>query len=121
MPKIQKLELFNNSFWNSAGYKVIEENKEKSHYLIKTKNKKLELIFSVNSDSKHFPVALSSIFGKYIREKYMQGLNKLFQKYNPELPKTSGYPNKYTYEFIEKSKKIREKLNMPDKAVIRSK
>ncbi len=121
IPKIESLELFKNNFWSRAELKIVNENKKQSRYLIRLEGKKIDLMFSKNSDSKHFPVALSSIFGKYVREMYMGQFNKLFRQHEPTLPRTSGYPNKYTYEFIKKSKGLRKKLGMEDTAVIRNK
>ncbi len=120
--KIQKLSLFKNSFWNNSKIKVISENRASSHYRIEMQNEtEIELIFSTNSDQANFSVALASVIGKYIRELYMRQFNNYFQKLDPNLPITSGYPNKNTYQFIKESEKIRKRLKIPTEAIIRTK
>jgi ribonuclease HIII len=80
-----------------------------------------EIRFIKNGDEKYFPIALSSLFGKYIRELFIEQMNRFFRANLPSLPYCSGYRDRKTKEFIENSEKLREKLKIPKVCFLRFK
>lgn len=64
---------------------------EESKYQLENKNITLDIRFEVDADDSHFPVALSSMIGKYIREKSLQYMNEYFMELQPGLKPTAGY------------------------------
>ncbi|MBC7328942.1 hypothetical protein H5T88_01130 [bacterium] len=80
-----------------------------------------EIHFIQEGDSKYFPIKLASLFGKYIRELFVEQMNRFFRSNLPSLPYCSGYRDEKTKEFIENSEEIRAKLRIPQACFIRSK
>jgi ribonuclease HII len=64
---------------------------EESEYKMCSEKTTLNIQFEVGADDTYFPVALSSMIGKYIREKVLQSMNKYFIELQPELKPTAGY------------------------------
>lgn len=77
--------------------------------------------FIKKADRSHFPVALSSIFGKYLREIFIKKQNQFFQKICPSVRAVSGYRDHLTKKFIKETQKIREKINLLDICFLRKK
>ncbi|MFH0924570.1 MAG: hypothetical protein V1872_02900 [bacterium] len=70
--------------------------------------------FIKNGDQGEFPIALASIFGKYIREIFMERLNNNF---SPEIRNNrfiSGYYNSITDQFIKNVFDNQTTLDIPD-------
>lgn len=80
-----------------------------------------EVRFITDGDEKYFPITLSSIIGKYIRELYVEQMNRFFRSHLPHLPYCSGYRNDKTKQFIEGTKELRAKLGIPDECFLRRK
>lgn len=78
-----------------------------------------EVRFITDGDEKYFPITLSSIIGKYIRELFVEQMNNFFRAHLPHLPYCSGYMNAITKEFIEETKELRKNLGIPDKCFFR--
>lgn len=78
-----------------------------------------EVRFITDGDEKYFPIALSSVVGKYIRELFIEQMNRYFRSYLPYLPYCSGYINPVTKRFIEETKNFREEMGIPDRCFIR--
>lgn len=77
--------------------------------------------FIKDGDERHFPIALSSMFGKYIREIFIERLNRFFCSQIPGLRPVSGYNDMLTREFIRKTSQKRKELGIPDDCFLRSK
>ena len=76
-----------------AEVEVISESKAESSYRVKYQGHASEFHFTVKGDS-FAPVALSSIYAKYIRERSMQSFNRYFATIHREpLKPTAGYPS----------------------------
>jgi ribonuclease HII len=63
----------------------------RSSYKLTSDKQRVDIHFEIEADDKYFPVALSSMVGKYIREKVMQYMNEYFVKLQPGLKPTAGY------------------------------
>ncbi len=80
-----------------------------------------EARFITKGDDKYFPITLSSIVGKYIRELFVEQMNRFFRSHIPDLPYCSGYINATTELFIEKTANLRNKLGIPHHCFLREK
>jgi len=103
--------------WNCQ---ILEEKKDVSSYKLNLKRKEVKISFLQNGEEKEFSVALSSLFGKYIREIFMERINKFFQNYNPKLKSISGYRDCLTKNFIEETKDLRKKLKISKECFLRN-
>lgn len=74
-------------------FEIEESSVEKglSKYKLVSKNRTLEIQFKVKADDTFLPVALASMFGKYVREKVMGYMNEYFIEKQPGLKPTAGY------------------------------
>ncbi|MEA1965242.1 MAG: hypothetical protein U9O41_09025 [Candidatus Aerophobetes bacterium] len=77
------------------------------------------ICFLKDGDEKHFPIALSSIFGKYIREVFIERMNCFFTSRIKNLQPASGYHDRITEEYKKKTANLRDTLNIPDKCFLR--
>lgn len=101
-----------------AKIKIIEQSEGKSAYRVSSDAGKMEISFEVESDRRHFPVALASIFSKYIREVHMEELNRYFRAFMPELKPTAGYVQDGR-RFLDDTKELRAQLAVPDQLLVR--
>lgn len=80
------------------------EGKERSTYRVGS----TELRFQMRAES-HFPVAVSSMVCKYVRELAMELFNQFWQKHLPDLKPTKGYPvdaKRFREEIAEKQAEL---------------
>jgi len=98
-------------------FKVLGKKEEiDSIYSLKNIGK---VCFVKEGDKKHFPIALSSIFGKYIREIFMERMNYFFTSQIQNLKPASGYHDRITEEYKKKTANLRDALNIPNKCFLR--
>jgi len=69
--------------------------------------------FVKDADALHLPVALASVFGKLVREIFMESLNDYFSGLRKGLPRVSGYNDPLTGEFIERTALLRKEQGVP--------
>lgn len=84
------------------------EAREKSVYRVG----RTELIFRTGAEA-FFPVAVSSMVCKYLRESCMELFNQFWQKHMPELRPTKGYPED-ARRFRSEIAKTQSSLAIPD-------
>jgi ribonuclease HII len=70
---------------------IVEESKERSAYRLSNPQRLVEIEFITDGDQKHFPVALASIYSKYLRELFMGLFNGYWCKQMKGLTPTAGY------------------------------
>lgn len=75
----------------NIGIDTVKEEDKTSRYLLSMDKRELDIRFEVMADDKHFPVALASMVGKYVREKILQGMCTYFAGLQPGLKSTAGY------------------------------
>jgi len=80
-------------------YKVIKESLGHSAYKLSYKNKFFEVHFLMDGDENYYPIAISSIIGKYLREIFMKALNESFGFFE-EIPYSSGYAHDYKTKIL---------------------
>lgn len=70
---------------------ILEESPTRSAYRLKSVPRQCDIEFVTRGDSKHFPVALASIYSKYLRELHMHAFNEYWSTRVPGLKPTAGY------------------------------
>jgi ribonuclease HII len=96
-----------------------KNGKESSSYIFKHNARRVEIHFIENGEEAAFPIALSSLFSKYIRELFLIQLNQFFCKCLKGLRPTRGY-HKDATRFLRETQNFREKENIPDSILIRN-
>jgi ribonuclease HII len=71
--------------------RILQESEERSAYELRTRARRVELVFEVGADDHHFAVSLASMVSKYVRELLMESMNSYFTNMSPDLKPTAGY------------------------------
>jgi len=112
---IKKYEKF---FRFLKSFKILEKKEgEDSVYVFEN----FEIRFIKSAEGKHFPVALASVFGKVVREIFIERMNKFFQQHLPNLPFASGYHDRSTDRFIKEASLFLEKEGISEDCFLRKK
>jgi ribonuclease HII len=75
--------------------------------------------FEIDADQNHFPVALASMIGKYLRELWMLRHNRFYRASDASLADVSGYHDPITRGFIRQSAGLRKQLGIEDACFLR--
>jgi hypothetical protein len=89
--------------------KTLEEVSGRSAYWVKGVG---SLAFEVDADAYHLPVSLASMVGKYLRELIMERQNRYYLEHDPRLRRVSGYHDRNTKDFVERSLPLRKRLGI---------
>lgn len=71
--------------------KIIEESDDRSAYRMVREGFSWRIEFAKRGEERHLPVALASIFSKYLRELFMKLFNAYWQQHIDGLKSTAGY------------------------------
>jgi len=71
-----------------------------------------EVRFEVDADTRHLPVALASIVGKYVREICMRRIGEFYRRADPAVELASGYHDPVTTRFIRATEHSRRRLGI---------
>jgi len=77
--------------WPEFELTVLEETEECSAYRLRRGEQVCEIDFRVEGESRHLPVALASIYSKYLRELCMYAFNRYWSAQLTGLTPTAGY------------------------------
>ncbi len=77
--------------WPEFALQVVEESPDRSAYRLKKGGQIFEIAFTPRGDDRFLPVALASIYSKYMRESYMHFFNTHWSKKIEGLRPTAGY------------------------------
>jgi ribonuclease HII len=70
---------------------VLEESRQRSAYRLVRSPASHTIEFCTSGEEHHLPVALASIYSKYLRELFMRSLNRYWSNRVPSLRPTAGY------------------------------
>lgn len=70
---------------------VLEESSDRSAYRLRQNRRTCEIEFVTKGDARRFPVALASVYSKYLRELYMHAFNAYWSHEIDGLRATAGY------------------------------
>ena len=74
-----------------ARLETLEEGRRASRYHLADGHRAMTVGFYMDGDAHHLPVALASVFSKYVRELFMEGFNAYWTRQVPGLRPTAGY------------------------------
>ncbi|MDZ4755020.1 MAG: hypothetical protein SGJ11_11075 [Phycisphaerae bacterium] len=74
-----------------ASIAILGETDSVSRYRLERDGTCITISFETESESRHFPNALASMTAKFVRELFMQRMNRFFCGHLPELKPTAGY------------------------------
>ncbi|MCK4624628.1 MAG: hypothetical protein KAV00_04900 [Phycisphaerae bacterium] len=77
--------------FDGAQIKIVDESERQSTYIIRDGNRSAEIRFCTKAESDSLPVALASMVSKYLRELFMELLNKWWADRIADLKPTAGY------------------------------
>ena len=89
------------------------------HYHIRHQGVESEVRFVVHGEKFSMPVALASMYSKYVRELYMKLFNGFWHQHAPEVKGTAGYAQD-AKRWLADTAPAREKLGIPTEALVRS-
>ncbi len=70
---------------------IVEESETRSAYRLVRSERTCEIEFVTSGETHRFPIALASIYSKYIRELHMRLFNRFWSSQVPDLRPTAGY------------------------------
>ncbi len=79
------------TFFAGVKLRIIEETPQRSAYSLNNGSQDWDIEFSTKGEDKHLPIALASIFSKYLRELFMKALNEYYAQRVENLAPTAGY------------------------------
>ncbi len=89
-------------------------------FAVSHKGKKVKLHFIRSGDKFIFPISLSSIFGKYIREIFVKRINEFFQKFDSSLDWCGGYRQGGKFDgFLKRAIEIATMEKIPRECLLR--
>lgn len=89
-------------------------------FIVFHKGKKVKLCFIKSGDKFIFPISLSSIFGKYIREIFITRINEFFQKFDSSLDWCGGYRQGRKFDsFLKRAAQIAIMERIPEECLFR--
>ncbi len=89
-------------------------------FTVSRKGKKLKLCFIKSGDKFIFPISLSSIFGKYIREIFIRRINEFFQNFDNSLDWCGGYRQGRRFDgFLKRATEIATMERIPQECLLR--
>jgi len=77
--------------FEAAEIKIADESDRASVYLVRDRNRSAEIRFLTEAESASLPVALASMVSKYVRELFMELLNRWWAERIQGLKATAGY------------------------------
>lgn len=107
-------------YFEGSFIRIHKESATESIYEITYNQKSMLVYFIQGSETKHLPIAISSICCKYIRELFMHMFNAYWTEKLPDLKPTAGYfvDGK---RFLEDIAETKTKLGIKDEILIRLK
>jgi ribonuclease HII len=102
-------------FFRGGLWTAEEETSEISTYLTSSMGR---MSFIRDGDASHIPISVASMVGKYLRELHMRDLNARLK--GPGIRPASGYRDKVTEQFIEKTEEKRREVGLKDECFLRN-
>ena len=91
-------------------YAIVEEGKARSEYRIPNVG---NVAFVRDADASHLIVGMASLVGKWAREVIMARIVRHYRKHVDDLPQASGYHDPVTTEFVQATRLVRKRSNLP--------
>ncbi len=105
--------------FSRSSINILSEGPDVSSYELRDGTKRLRVSFILKAEDKHLPVALASMYSKYLRELFLKLFNKYWQERLPGLRPTAGYP-KDARRFLRDIDRMKSSLRISDEILIRN-
>ncbi|MBN2409682.1 MAG: hypothetical protein JXE07_08085 [Candidatus Aminicenantes bacterium] len=79
------------SLLSPAAVSILQENSAQSLYRVSDGSREMHVLVQVESERRHFPVALASMAAKYVRELLMSRFQSFWLLHAPQVRPTFGY------------------------------
>ena len=102
------------------GVRLVVKRQDRSvgHYHIRHHGREGDIRFVMEGEKHSMPVALASMYSKYVRELYMTLFNEFWRKHLPGLKSTAGYPRD-ARRFLTDIAAVQKQLGIPDEVLVR--
>jgi len=97
---------------------VKHQDRNVGQYHIRHQGIESEVRFVLNGEKHSMPVALASMYSKYVRECYMKLFNRFWHRHAPTVKATAGYA-KDARRFLKEIAPVKEELGIPDDVLVR--
>ena len=101
-----------------ARVRALREGRDESVYTVRDGARRMTIGFFKEGDSRHLPIALASIFCKYLRELFLRGLNAYWLAHAPGIRPTAGYAAD-ARRFLDETADARRRLGTDEGLLIR--
>jgi hypothetical protein len=101
-----------------ARVRTLRESRQASAYEVTDGGRRLTIGFSKGADGDHLPVALASIYCKYLRELFLRGFQAYWSDHAPDVRPTAGYAAD-ARRFLDETADLRRKLGTDESLLIR--
>ncbi|UCE59231.1 MAG: hypothetical protein JSU63_17525 [Phycisphaerales bacterium] len=97
---------------------IVEESPARSAYRLTHSSQVCEIEFVTNGETHHLPVALASVYSKYVRELHMHLFNRYWSRKQGGLKPTAGY---YTdaKRWLKDASRMLDRLNIDRSMLVR--
>ena len=97
---------------------VKRQDRHVGHYELRHRGRHSDVRFVMNGEKHSMPVALASMFSKYVREVYMKMFNGFWKRHLPTVKSTAGYAQD-ARRFLSDIAPVRQDLGIPDDVLVR--
>ncbi|NQT88651.1 hypothetical protein HQ560_17935 [bacterium] len=97
---------------------LVCEGRQSSVYRIADDERRMTVGFHMKGDARHLPIALASLYCKYVRELFMSAFNGWWTRQMPGLRPTAGYAADAN-RFLAETAEARDRLGVDSDALIR--
>ncbi|MFQ5861890.1 MAG: hypothetical protein ACE5IC_02105 [Candidatus Brocadiales bacterium] len=113
--------MLSEAFSGSKVKTLSEDGNSSSCYEIRDESgrRRMRISFLKNGEDAHMPVALASMYSKYIRELFLKLFNAFWQERLPGLRPTAGYPGD-AQRFLRDINGLKTRLSISDEILVRN-
>ncbi len=115
--RIQYREMLTAAF-DGHDLRIDEESDIRSAYRLVNSTRRYEVEFVTNGETFHFPIALASIYSKYLREVYMRRFNDFWLSRQSNLRPTAGYHSD-AKRWLREAKPLLDRLGVDRNLLVR--
>jgi hypothetical protein len=101
-----------------ASIAIVAETDAVSRYRLEDARGSITVSFDVESESRHLPNALASMTAKFVRELFMERMNRFFRSHIAELKPTAGYVEDGR-RFVRDIAPVLRALKVADERIVR--
>ena len=98
--------------------RVLREGRDESLYVVSNGLREMTVGFYKKGDARHLPIALASVYCKYVRELFLRGFNAYWQEQAPGVRPTAGYAVDAN-RFLAETEAARRRLGTDEGLLIR--